>query len=217
MRISGRDSITLTTVANVLVTMAIGPMLTALLSRIFLGQRLPLHTWLAILVAGAGIAAMFGAEAGRGGSLLGSLVACAVPLAGAINWILLQRNAQSGAQAPDMLPAVLLGALISAAVTLPLAWPLQASAHDLGLLALLGSVQLALPCLLVVRVSRELPAPEIALLALLEVIFGVAWAWLGAGEQPPASVLLGGVLVLGALLANEAFSLRRQVAGEALQ
>ncbi len=210
-------ALTLTTVANVLVTMAIGPMLTALLSRIFLGQRLPLHTWLAILVAGVGIASMFGAEAGRGGSLLGSLVACAVPLAGAINWILLQRNAESGAQAADMLPAVLLGALISAAVTLPLAWPLQASAHDLGLLALLGSVQLALPCLLVVRLSRELPAPEIALLALLEVIFGVTWAWLGAGERPPASVLLGGVLVLGALVANEAFALRRQVAGETLQ
>jgi len=210
-------ALTLTTVANVLVTMAIGPMLTALLSRIFLGQRLPLHTWLAIVVAGAGIAAMFGAEAGRGGSLLASLVACAVPLAGAINWILLQRNAESGAQAADMLPAVLLGALISAAVTLPLAWPLQASPHDLGLLALLGSVQLALPCLLVVRLSRELPAPEIALLALLEVIFGVAWAWLGAGEQPLASVLLGGVLVLGALVANEAFALRRQVAGETLQ
>ena len=210
-------ALTLTTVANVLVTMAIGPMLTALLSRVVLGQRLPLHTWLAIVVAGIGIASMFGAEAGRGGSLLGSLVACAVPLAGAINWILLQRNAESGAQAADMLPAVLLGALISAAVTLPLAWPLQASAHDLGLLALLGSVQLALPCLLVVRLSRELPAPEIALLALLEVIFGVTWAWLGAGERPPASVLLGGVLVLGALVANEAFALRRQVAGETLQ
>lgn len=210
-------ALTLTTVANVLVTMAIGPMLTALFSRIFLGQRLPLHTWSAIVVAGVGIASMFGAEAGRGGSLLGSLVACAVPLAGAINWILLQRNAESGAQAPDMLPAVLLGALISSAVTLPLAWPPQASTHDLGLLALLGSVQLALPCLLVVRLSRDLPAPEIALLALLEVIFGVAWAWLGAGERPPASVMLGGALVLGALVANEAFALRRQVAGETLQ
>ena len=210
-------ALTLTTVANVLVTMAIGPMLTALLSRVVLGQRLPLHTWLAIVVAGIGIASMFGAEAGRGGSLLGSLVACAVPLAGAINWILLQRNAESGAQAADMLPAVLLGALISAAVTLPLAWPLQASAHDLGLLALLGSVQLALPCLLVVRLSRELPAPEIALLALLEVLFGVAWAWLGAGERPSASVLLGGVLVLGALVANEAFALRRPSLAETLQ
>jgi hypothetical protein len=52
---------------------------------------------------------------------------------------------------PDMLPAVLIGSVISALVTLPLAWPLQASAHDLRLLALLGTVQLALPCLLLVR------------------------------------------------------------------
>ena len=210
-------ALTLTTVANVLVTMAIGPMLTALFSRLFLGQRQPLRTWGAIVVAGAGIAWMFGAEASGGGSLLGSLVASAVPLAGAVNWILLQRNAASGAQAPDMLPAVLLGALISAAVTLPLAWPLQASTHDLRLLALLGGVQLALPCLLVVCLSRELPAPEIALLALLEVLFGVTWAWLGAGERPPASVLLGGALVLGALVANEACALRQTTPTKTIQ
>jgi drug/metabolite transporter (DMT)-like permease len=107
-----------------------------------------------------------------------------------------------------MLPAVLLGALISAAVTLPLAWPLQASRRDLGLLALLGCVQLALPCLLVVRLSRHLPAPEVALLALLEVVFGVAWAWLWAGERLSSNVLTGGALVLGALVANEAFAPR---------
>jgi len=201
-------SLTLTTVANVLVTMAIGPMMTAIFSRIFLGKHLPLRTWLAILAAGAGISWMFGAEAGNGASLLGSLVACAVPLAGAANWTLLQRAGEPGAQGPDMLPAVLLGALISAAVTLPLTWPLQASRHDLGLLALLGFVQLALPCLLVVRLSRHLPAPEIALLALLEVVFGVAWAWLWAGERLSSNVLLGGALVLGALVANEAFARR---------
>ena len=201
-------SLTLTTVANVLVTMAIGPMITAIFSRVFLGKHLPLRTWLAIVVAGAGISWMFGAEAGNGASLLGSLVACAVPLAGAANWTLLQRAGESGAQGPDMLPALLLGALISAAVTLPLAWPLQASRHDLGLLALLGFVQLALPCLLVVRLSRHLPAPEIALLALLEVVFGVAWAWLWAGERLSSNVLTGGALVLGALVANEAFAPR---------
>ena len=94
--------------------------------------------------------------------------------------------------------------MISALVTLPLAWPLQASAHDLRLLALLGTVQLALPCLLLVRLTRELPAAEIALLALLEVLFGVAWAWLGAGERLSASVVMGGTLVLGALFANQA-------------
>jgi len=108
-----------------------------------------------------------------------------------------------------MLPAVLIGAVLSAVTALPLAWPLQASGHDLGLLALLGAVQLAIPCLLMVRLSRELPAPEIALLALLEVIFGVAWAWLGAGEQPSARVLLGGGLVLLALVVNESLAMRQ--------
>ena len=198
-------ALTLTSVANVLVAMATGPLLTALSARIFLGHRLPARTWIAIGVAGLGIAWMFGVEASRGASLLDSLVALAVPLASSANFTLLQQRAgtaRDGGEAQDMPPAVLLGALLSAAVTLPLAWPLQASGHDIGLLALLGAVQLAIPCLLVVRLTRELPAAEIALLALLEVIFGVLLAWAGAGEVPSDSTLAGGALVLGALAAN---------------
>ena len=202
-------ALTLTTVANVLVTMAIGPLVTALFARFFLKRSLPWWNWGAILVAGAGIAWMFSAEVATGGSLLGSLVACAVPLAGAINLTVLQQASEAGESAPDMLPAILIGALLSALSSLPLAWPLQASNHDLSLLALLGVVQLAVPCLLKVRPSRQLPAPEIALLALLEVLFGVAWAWLGAGEQPARAVLLGGGLVLASLVANQLFTLRR--------
>lgn len=198
-------ALTRTSVANVLVTMACGPLLTALAARLFLGQRLPARTWGAIGVAGLGIAWMFGAEAMRGASLAGSLVALAVPVAAAANFTLLQAAASRAPEegsAQDMLPTVLLGALLSAAFTLPLAWPLQASAHDIGLLALLGAVQLALPCLLVVRLTRELPATELALLALLEVIFGVLLAWLGANEVPSGSTLAGGALVLAALAAN---------------
>ncbi len=60
-------------------------------------------------------------------------------------------------------------------------------------------MQLAIPCLISVVVARTLPAPEISLLALLEVMFGVAWAWLGANEAPTAAVLGGGALVLVAL------------------
>lgn len=202
-------ALTLTSVANVLITMALGPMVTAIFSWLFLRRRLPARTWLAIAVAGAGIVWMFAGELAQGGSLLGSLVACAVPLAGAINLIVLQSVGERAGQAPDMLPAVMLGAAISALATLPFALPLQASMHDLGLLALLGTVQLALPCLLMVILSRALPAPEISLLALLEVIFGVAWAWLWAGEVPQDSVLSGGVLVLVALIANEMAALRR--------
>ena len=201
-------ALTLTSVANVLVTMALGPLATAVFARLFLHHPLPARTWTAIVAACLGIAWMFGGEAGDGLAAVGTLVACAVPLAGAANWTVLQRAGRDGAS--DMLPAVLVGAVVSALLTLPLAWPMQASAHDLGLLALLGSVQLALPCLLVARLSRVLPAPEIALLALLEVLFGVAWAWLGAGEQPSSRMLAGGLLVLAALVANEATGFRRR-------
>ncbi len=205
-------AITMTTVANVLVTMALGPLLTALFSRLFLHHRLPLRTWVAIVLGSAGIAWMFGHEMqGSAASLAGMGVALAVPLAAATNWTLLQRIAHGDAaqEKPDMLPAVLIGALLSALMTLPLAWPFASNAHDLTLLAGLGLTQLAIPCLLVVRLTRVLPAPEVALLGLLEVIFGVLWAWWGAGEAPSSSALWGGAMVLAALVGNEWLGWRR--------
>jgi drug/metabolite transporter (DMT)-like permease len=69
-------------------------------------------------------------------------------------------------------------------------------------------VQLAIPCLMSVAAARHLSAPEASLLALLEVVFGVAWAWWGAGEAPAAHVLAGGALVLIALAGNEVVALR---------
>ena len=216
-------AITLTPVANVLVTLAVAPLVTAAFARVLLQHRLPRRTWAAIGVAGVGIAWMFGREMSIGsGALAGMGVALAVPIAGAVNWTLLQHishgngDPDDNPQAPDMLPAVLLGALMSALLTAPLAMPFRASAHDLSLLALLGVAQLAIPCLIAVHLSRVLPGPEIALLALLEVIFGVAWVWLGAGEAPSASSLVGGALVLGALVSNEGLALRERRAERAL-
>lgn len=206
-------ALTLTTVANVLITMALAPLATALVSRAVLKQRLPVRTWGAIAVAGVGIAWMYGSEVSGADPqhLLGTLVALGVPMAAAVNWTVIQRSSHRGRQGAtqDMLPAVLIGAALSALVSLPLAWPMQASTHDLSLLALLGVFQLAIPCLLAVQLARVLPAPEVALLALLEVVFGVAWAWLGAGEAPTLHVLGGGALVLLSLGANEALGLRQ--------
>lgn len=93
---------------------------------------------------------------------------------------------------------------------LPFALPFSASSRDLLLLAFLGFFQLALPCMLLVVASRTLPAPEIALLGLLEVVLGPLWAWLGAGETPAASTLTGGMVVLAALALNELGGLRRE-------
>jgi drug/metabolite transporter (DMT)-like permease len=203
-------AIMLTTVANVLVTMALAPLLTALGARIFIGHRIALRTWVAIVVAGCGIAYMYGSQLANGISVVGTLVALGVPVSGATNWIVTQ-HAHAQGKDIDMIPAVLVGAVISSLVTLPLALPFQASVHDVGLLAGLGLFQLAIPCVLVVICTQVLKAPEVALLGLLEVIFGILLAWSGAGEVPGRDVLVGGSLVIGALVVNELVAWRERI------
>ena len=202
-------AITLTSVANVLITMALGPLFTALAARLFIGHRIALRTWVAIVVAGGGVAYMYGSQITQGGSLLGTLVALCVPISGAANWTVTQHSHAQGHDV-DLIPAVLIGAVLSSLVTLPMALPFQASAHDLVLLAGLGLVQLAIPCALAVLCTRVLKAPEVALLGLLEVIFGILLAWVGAGEVPGPNVLLGGTLVIGALAVNELIGWRNR-------
>ncbi|MFO1262520.1 MAG: DMT family transporter [Rhodoferax sp.] len=201
-------ALTLTSVGNVLITMSLGPLMTALIARIFIGHRIPIRTWVAIAVAGAGIAYMYGAQL-QGGQMVGTLIALCVPIAGATNWTVTQHAHAKGSDV-DLVPAVFVGAVISAAVTLPLAWPMKATNHDLGLLAYLGVFQLAIPCVLSVVCARVLQAPEISLLALLEVVFGILLAWVGAGEAPGPTVAVGGTLVMGALVANELLGWRQR-------
>lgn len=185
-------ALTLTAVANVLITLALGPLMTALLGRFTTGQALPWRTWGAIALAGLGIA-----------------VALCVPLAGAVQWNLVQRSHTQGLEL-DLVPSVLLGAALSTLFTLPLALPFQAQATDLQWLALLGLFQLAIPCVLSVVCAKVLQAAEVSLLALLEVIFGIGLAWLGAHEEPSPQVLLGGTIVLCALLMNELLAWRQR-------
>ena len=201
-------AIMLMPVANVLVTMAVGPLLTALFSWIFIGHRIAPRTWGAIALAGLGIGWMYGSQM-AGLPVVGTLVALCVPVAAAVNWTVVQHAQQHG-HAVNLMPAVLIGAVLSSLATLPLAWPFQASGHDLALLALLGLVQLAVPCVLAVRCGQVLKAPELALLGLLEVIFGIVLAWVGAGERPAPVVLTGGALVIGALVFNELLGWKEQ-------
>ena len=201
-------ALTLTSVANTLVTMALGPFLTALIARVAIGHRIAPRTWAAIAVAGVGIAYMYGVQV-EAGRFAGTLVALCVPIAGGINWTITQRSHAQG-EGVDLVPAVLVGAVISSLLTLPLSLPFQASDHDIGLLALLGLVQLAIPCVLAVVCARVLKAPEMSLLALLEVIFGILLAWIGAGEVPRTTVLTGGALVIGALVMNELLGWRER-------
>lgn len=207
-----------TSVANVLILMALGPLLTALLARMVLGQRLANRTWLTIVVAALGIVYMYGSQFWSamadpltpiGDLLIGSGLALCVPLAGAINWTAVQRVQHKGERI-DLVPAVLLGAILSSLFTLPLALPGTASARDVAWLAMLGWLQLSVPCTLSVVCAQVLKAAEVSLLGLLEVIFGIALTWAFVNEVPSTEVLVGGGLVILALVLNEALGWRER-------
>jgi drug/metabolite transporter (DMT)-like permease len=203
-------ALTLTTTANTLIVLAIAPLLTALLARAVLKTPIPARTWAAIVVAMLGIVWMFAGSyrLESATSAFGMLIALGVPIASALNVVVLKKRGAT----VDLIPAVLLGGVFSALVMLRFALPFQAEARDIALLALLGVFQLGVPCMLLVVAARHLSATEVALLALLEVVLGPLWAWIGAGEVPAGSTLLGGALVLGALILNEVAAARQRSA-----
>ena len=194
-------AMTMTTVANTSIMESLAPLFTALLAWLVLRDKIPLRTWGAIAAAAAGMAWMFVGSLAQldARGMLGMCIALGVPVASAVNMIVLKRSGH----AVDLIPAVLLGGVFSALAMLPLAWPLQASLHDIGLLAFLGFFQLGFPCMLMVRAAAGLSVSEVALLALLEVLLAPIWAWLGAGEVPAAASIVGGAVVLAALVFNE--------------
>ena len=205
-------ALSLTSTANVLVVMSIGPLLTALLARMLLSDPVPVRTWFASAAAMAGIAWMFGAGFSSRGAhdATGMLVALLIPFAAAANVVNLRKHAGK----VSLVPAVMLGGVLSCLLALPFAIPFSATPRDLALLAFLGFFQLGLPCMLVVIASRTLLAPEIALIGLLEVVLGPLWAWLGADETPAAATLLGGAIVVCALAANQLAAFRLLAARE---
>ena len=199
-------ALTMTSTANVLIVNALSPLFATLLAWAVLKSPVATRTWLAIGAAMVGMLIMFANQAQAGaGVWLGMMVAFGVPVASAINLVTLKKTHAH----VDLAPAVLIGALISCGVTLPLSMPFAATGKDVLLLAILGIFQLGIPCVMMVRASAHLSAPAIALLGLLEVLMGPLWSWLGAGEVPPGTTLLGGAIVLAALVANEIVPKRR--------
>jgi drug/metabolite transporter (DMT)-like permease len=145
-------ALSLTTTANTLVMISIGPLLTVICARIVLTDPVPLRTLIAALAAMAGIVFMFSSSVDNSQHMGGMLVALVVPVAAALNVVALRKNSAK----VDLIPAVMLGGALSCLIALPLALPVSASGKDLVLLALLGVFQLGLPCVLLVIVSRSL-------------------------------------------------------------
>lgn len=196
-----------TTVANTLVVTSSAPFFTALFASLALREHVPGRTWAAMAVAIAGIVMMF-LESLSGEGWKGMLLALVVPVAFGVNIVILRKMRAS----VDMIPGILLSGPLSMIVTLPAALPFEANAPDLGLLAVMGAVQLGLGCVLMVVASRHLAAAEIGLTSILETVFGTLSVWALVGERPSAAALIGGSMVIGSLVANHFVALRARPA-----
>lgn len=198
-------SLTLTTVANTLLVDSITPLLTAFFAWFFLGQKTSRHTWFAIIFALGGLIWIFAGNISgfQDTHLAGLLFALAVPFAYATNFMIFSKAGKT----VDMMPSIFLGGILSALVMIPLAYPFEVSASDMSILATLGILQLGVPCLLLVYLARFLLPAEMALVAMLEIVLGPLWVWIGINEVPSKQTLMGGFVVLLCLLFHEVASM----------
>jgi drug/metabolite transporter (DMT)-like permease len=200
-------AISLTLIANVLVIMSAAPLISALLGRIALGERLKPATLAAIGAAACGIAVMVwdqGTGPAHTSALLGGLCAFVVAVTFGANIVVIR-----AARHVDMLPAMSLAGLIAALAALAFGAPAAIAAADTGLLVTMGCVQLALGLFLFVRGAPHLTAAEVGLLTLFEVVLAPIWVWIGFDETPSAATLAGGAIVITALAAHSALGIRR--------
>ncbi|MBL8834319.1 MAG: DMT family transporter [Rhodospirillales bacterium] len=200
-------AVSVTTVATALFLMSTSPFWAAVVARVVLGEPLAARTLAAIAACIVGVTIMVG-DALEFGSVLGPLSALCVSICFAFQITVIRK---AGGKA-DMVPSVLVAGLLSAALALPLGWPLlDTGLHDILVLMAMGVIQLGCGCLLMTIATRHLSAADVGLLALLETMLGPLWVWLVFAERPSDATLLGGAIILGALVANEVVGLRRRV------
>ena len=182
-----------TTVAHVLFIQAIAPVLAAVLARVLLGEPVTARTGVALGVAVAGVALMVGGPGG--GDLAGDALALLMALAFAVA-IVITRSRRD----VSMAPATCLAQALLVAVFLPFAEPGSIVAADLWVLAALGAGQIGLGLVFFTIGTRLIPAAQVALITLLEVVLGPLWVWLAIAERPDDATLLGGAVVILAVV-----------------
>lgn len=185
-----------TTVADVMVVDAAIPFITAALAWALLGERESVWTLGATAVAFAGMAIMAGPSIARGHAA-GDALAFAMAVLMSLVIVLIRRK-----RGVNMVPAVCGSAFLCALIVWPFASPLRVEAADFGLLVLFGVSQFGLGLLLLAFGTPLVSATRGALIGVLQTPLGTLWVWLAFAEQPAVPTLVGGAIVLVAVVAD---------------
>jgi drug/metabolite transporter (DMT)-like permease len=180
-------------VARVLFILAVSPVLAALLARATLGEPISRRTALAMVLALCGVAVMLGAP--DEASLAGDGLAFMTALAFSVMIVITRWRHEV-----SMAPATCLSQAILVVAFLPFASPGEIGGDDLGWLAALGIGQIGLGFGLLTIGARLIPAAQVGLITLLEVVLGPLWVWLALDERPGTLTLVGGAIVIAAIV-----------------
>jgi drug/metabolite transporter (DMT)-like permease len=182
-----------TSVARVLFIQAISPVLASLLAWFALKEPIGRRTAISLAAAIAGVALMLGAPGG--GSLTGDLLALLMATGFGVALVISRHRKDV-----SLAPATFLSQLMLIVVFWPLASLGDVSGEDLPELAAMGAGQIGLGLALLSMGARLIPAAQIGLITLLEVVLGPLWVWLAYDEQPTTATLVGGAIVIGAIV-----------------
>ncbi len=189
-------SINITSVANVVFIISTQTMFLAIFGYLFLKEKVSLICFVSIVLAMSGILIMVG-DSILTGSLLGNLVALAIPINFSILVMIIRKNKDL-----DMVPAIFYAGVFGLIYGLILSDSYVFSNHDIFMGFLLGVPQLAFGFICITIGSRTTASTTVGLLMLTETLFAPVWVWVFLKEIPPTSVIIGGFIIVIAIIVN---------------
>ena len=198
--VAGIYALQTTSVANTLLLFSTAPFQTAIIARLYLGEMVNWRTWCAIGISLLGVLIMVGGQENTH-HIIGDIAALSAAFGFAVFTISMRKGRNE-----DMMPAVFWSGVLCVPVMVLICMytgtPLGIAPKDAFIALLLGVIQMGLGLLLFTIGSKTLPAAHLTLLALSEVFFAPLWVWLFLNERIPLQTLIGGGVILFAIIWN---------------
>lgn len=191
-----------TSIANVVVILAMTPLIAGVISFLWFRERLPLATWAALVTALIGVAVIVHAGIGEG-TLFGDAMAALTAASLALAFTLARRSGR------NLVMATLTASLIVCLVSLAMAATLYVPWPQWWYIAVNGLIVIPLSFSLLTLGPRYISSAEVSLFLLLETILAPIWVWLVVGEKIPPATQLGGAIIVGTLIIHSLHRLRR--------
>jgi drug/metabolite transporter (DMT)-like permease len=181
---------------------ALAPMLSAIISLIFLKENPDQKTWIAIIITTLAVVFIF-YNALDVGDFLGNFLGLVCATGLAVGAVIIR-----SAKKISLVPSAMMGKLMVTLIALLFVDKLKLEGTDLTIIPLMCVMCVAIPFVLITLAPRYITAAEVNLFFLLETIFGPLWVWLVIHEQPSIETIIGGTVIIATIAVHSILALR---------